>query len=339
MRKGMTGVTVEPFESFFVGGGGHVQRDWYGFAIRFMHDFIAVALVLALLFVPVMQSYSAYQEHGATETAESIIAGWTDAQIARQIEAARQYNAAIARSGQPDLGEFDDPFSPNSQDQSTRDDQDDHAVDPQLRNSVYMKLLNVHDGIMGSVEIPKISTKLPIFHGTSDAVLAKGVGHLRGTSLPVGGSSTNAVLSGHRGLPSALLFTRLDQMRKGDVFFVNVLRQEMAYRVVGVHVIDPGDTHLYTVQQGRDLVTLMTCTPYGINTSRLIVVGERTTVPADRTRQSDAGLRSLMAIVAVLLLGSALLRAERTWHRVHPWPLHANGRFRGRWSKGTNKKR
>ncbi|KFI45003.1 sortase A [Bifidobacterium bohemicum] len=339
MRVSVTEFKGEPFESFFDVKQQAKKRDWYGYAIHWMHDMIAIALVVALLFVPVMQAYNARHENEAVDTVESIVNGWNDSEIAGQIQAAKQYNVAIAQSGQPSLGEFDDPFSSSSATNPTQQDLDDQAVDPELRNSIYLKLLDVHDGIMGSIEIPKISVKLPIYHGTSNEVLDKGVGHLRGTSLPVGGKSTNAVLSGHRGLPSALLFTRLDQMHKGDLFFINVMRQKMAYRVVGVHVIDPTDTHLYTVQNGRDLVTLMTCTPYGINTSRLIITGERTAVPPEGVRkQGDGSLWSLLAMVAVLLVGFVVLKVRRAVHRIQPWPLHANGKFRGRWSRKARHK-
>ncbi|RBP97113.1 class C sortase, partial [Bifidobacterium aemilianum] len=110
--------------------------------------------------------------------------------------------------------------------------------------------------------VPRISLNMPIYHGTSDQSLSQGSGHLYGTSLPVGGPSTNAVLTGHRGLPGALLFTRLDELKPGDVFYVDTLGRTMGYRITAIHVVDPDDTHLYTVVQGKDLVTLMTCTPY-----------------------------------------------------------------------------
>lgn len=141
----------------------------------------------------------------------------------------------------------------------------------------YEALLNLSgNGIMGSIEIPDISLKLPIYHGTSDEVLASGVGHLQDSSLPIGGMSTHAILTGHRGLPGAQLFTRLDEMEKGDVFFIRVCNQVLTYQVVQIQVIEPDEVEIVDIQEGKDLISLITCTPYGINTHRLVVTGERT---------------------------------------------------------------
>ena len=131
-------------------------------------------------------------------------------------------------------------------------------------------------GIMGYIEIPRISVRLPIYHGTTEEVLQHGIGHLGGTSLPVGGEGTHAVFSGHRGLPSALLFSDLDQMQLGDHFSLRILGEQLLYEVDQILVVEPDEVKdLYPVE-GEDLVTLVTCTPYGINTHRLLVRGERT---------------------------------------------------------------
>lgn len=141
----------------------------------------------------------------------------------------------------------------------------------------YWGLLNLNsDGIMGYLEIPKISLKLPIYHGTGDQALQNGVGHLAGTSLPIGGAGTHSVLSGHRGLPSALLFTDMDKMGEGDLFFVSVLGEKLAYQVDQILVVEPDDVSALKVEAGEDYVTLVTCTPYGVNTHRLLVRGTRT---------------------------------------------------------------
>ncbi|WEV63985.1 class C sortase [Bifidobacterium sp. ESL0732] len=326
------------FESFFRYDPSARKHDWYSVAIHVMHDLLAILLVIAILWIPALQSYNARQEEAATDAVEASVGAWPVARIRSEINAARQYNVAIAQSGQGDLGEFSDPFgsSSGSSDAAKSDtnadaaDNQEELIPPILRNSTYQRLLNVSDGIMGDIKIPKISVNLPIYHGTSKDALAKGIGHLRGTSLPVGGPSTNVVLSGHRGLPSALLFTRLDRMRKGDVFFLNVLRQKMAYRIIGIHVIDPSDTHLYTVVPGKELVTLMTCTPYGINTSRLILTAERTTLTPSEMRQHDPLFPSILTLVAVLLLGLGALQVRYYHHRIYPWPLHTDGIFRRR---------
>ena len=131
------------------------------------------------------------------------------------------------------------------------------------------------DGLMGSIEIPKIKAKLAIYHGLSKTVLEKGVGHVEGTSLPIGGKSTHAVLAAHRGLPNAKLFTDLDQMKVGDHFLLHVLDETLCYEVDKISVVKPEDTSALAVEDGQDLVTLLTCTPYGVNTERLLVRGHR----------------------------------------------------------------
>ena len=143
------------------------------------------------------------------------------------------------------------------------------GVDP-----VYMNTLNIAgDEMMGSVEIPKINIK--IYHTTEEDVLNKGAGHLEGSSLPVGGANTHAVISAHRGLPSASLFTDLDQLKEGDHFLIHVLNETLCYEVDKISVVKPEDTSALAVEDGQDLVTLLTCTPYGVNTERLLVRGHR----------------------------------------------------------------
>ena len=145
------------------------------------------------------------------------------------------------------------------------------GVDP-----VYMNTLNIAgDEMMGSVEIPKINIKIPIYHTTEEDVLNKGAGHLEGSSLPVGGANTHAVISAHRGLPSASLFTDLDQMKVGDHFLLHVVDETLCYEVDKISVVKPEDTSALAVEDGQDLVTLLTCTPYGVNTERLLVRGHR----------------------------------------------------------------
>ena len=145
------------------------------------------------------------------------------------------------------------------------------GVDP-----VYMNTLNIAgDEMMGSVEIPKINIKIPIYHTTEEDVLNKGAGHLEGSYLPVGGANSHAVISAHRGLPSASLFTDLDQMKVGDHFLLHVLDETLCYEVDKISVVKPEDTSALAVEDGQDLVTLLTCTPYGVNTERLLVRGHR----------------------------------------------------------------
>lgn len=147
---------------------------------------------------------------------------------------------------------------------------------PTVNGQGYEEILNVDgNGVMGYVVIDKINVKLAISHGTEEDVLHDGVGHLEGTSFPVGGENTHAVLFGHRGLPSAKLFTDLDQMETGDIFQIYILGQVLNYQVDQILVVEPGDTEALQIVEGKDYVTLVTCTPYAVNTHRLLIRGVR----------------------------------------------------------------
>ena len=140
----------------------------------------------------------------------------------------------------------------------------------------YDRLLNVSGlGVMGYIEIPGIGCSLPIYHGTEESVLQIAVGHLEWTSLPVGGESTHCVLSGHRGLPSAKLFTNLDKLVVGDLFMLRILDEVLTYEVDQILIVEPQETDALKIEEGKDYCTLVTCTPYGINTHRLLVRGHR----------------------------------------------------------------
>ena len=144
------------------------------------------------------------------------------------------------------------------------------------QEEAYREELNISDsGIMGYIDIPKIHITLPIYHGTDEEVLQVAIGHLSGTSLPVGGTGTHCVVSGHRGLPSARLFTDIDKMVDGDTFTMTVLNRTVTYQVDQVRIVEPTDLSDLQIEQGSDLCTLVTCTPYGINTHRLLVRGHR----------------------------------------------------------------
>lgn len=198
------------------------------------------------------------------------------------------------------------------------------GVDP-----VYMNTLNIAgDEMMGSVEIPKINIKIPIYHTTEEDVLNKGAGHLEGSSLPVGGANTHAVISAHRGLPSASLFTDLDQMKVGDHFLLHVLDETLCYEVDKISVVKPEDTSALAVEDGQDLVTLLTCTPYGVNTERLLVRGHRVPYVEEEVKEEKTvlsgssfhtnyllwvfvGLSVTALFIFVLYLKETKLRGER----------------------------
>ncbi len=144
------------------------------------------------------------------------------------------------------------------------------------QKTTYENILNLsQDGIMSYIEIPKISCFLPIYHGTNDQVMKKGVGHLESTSLPIGGENTHCVLTGHSGLLSAEIFTRLRELKVDDYFYINTLGEKLNYQVKQIKIVLPTETDDLKIIEGKDLVTLVTCTPYGINTHRLLVQGER----------------------------------------------------------------
>ena len=154
--------------------------------------------------------------------------------------------------------------------------QDSIFMLPEAQKKEYTKLLDISGtGIMGYIEIPSIRCSLPIYHGTEESALQIAVGHLEWSSLPVGGESTHCVLSGHRGLPSAKLFTNLDQLKEGDVFLLRVLDEVLTYEVDQILIVEPQETGALRIVEGEDLCTLVTCTPYGINTHRLLVRGHR----------------------------------------------------------------
>lgn len=174
----------------------------------------------------------------------------------------------------------------------------------------YESQLNVGgNGVMGYIEIPSINVTLPIYHGTDEAVLQIAVGHLEWTSLPVGGGSSHCVVSGHRGLPSAKLFTDLDQLVEGDVFMLRVLDEVLTYQVDQILIVEPQETEALMIEEGKDLCTLVTCTPYGINSHRLLVRGTRieTEEEARAVRVTADAVQIEPVIVAPLLAAPLLL--------------------------------
>ena len=189
------------------------------------------------------------------------------------------------------------------------------------QKAAYEQLLNVSGlGIMGYIEIPSIDCSLPIYHGTEESVLQIAIGHLEWTSLPVGGESTHCVLSGHRGLPSAKLFTNLDKLQEGDVFLLRVLDEVLTYEVDQILIVEPQETGALRIVEGEDLCTLVTCTPYGINTHRLLVRGHRienapearlVRVTADAVQIEPLLVAPIVALPMLLMLLILLLLPKR----------------------------
>lgn len=162
----------------------------------------------------------------------------------------------------------------------------DAEYDP---DAYYETLLNVTgNGVMGYVEIPKIGLTEPIYHYSTEVSLGIGIGHIHGSSLPTGGDNTHTVLTGHRGLPNQKFFSDLDKMQKGDHFYMHIMNQTLAYEVYDIRVIEPTDVDDLMIEDGKDLATLVTCTPYGVNTHRLLVMGKR--VPFNETEVDEDGM-------------------------------------------------
>lgn len=170
----------------------------------------------------------------------------------------------------------------------------------------YLAQLNLTE-VMCYVEIPKIDVKLPMYHGTSAEVLARALGHLQGSSMPVGGEGTHCVITGHSGLPNALLFTNLEKLELGDMFYITVLGQTLAYQVDDISIVEPNDTSKLQIFPGEDYVTLLTCTPYGINSHRLLVRGTRVEMPEEINDEKLSDLITSPMNLGLLIAGVALI--------------------------------
>lgn len=251
---------------------------------------------LSLLLYPTVSDWwnSMHQSRAITSYAESV-AGIDDAEYDALLAEACAYNETlVGKEGSYELTDEE--------------------------RQEYEGLLSV-DGtnVIGSIDIEKINCSLPIYHGTDPSVLQVGVGHLEGSSLPVGGPSTHAVITGHRGLPSAKLFTDLDQLEVGDTFVITVLDETLTYEVDQIRIVEPTELSDLVIEDGKDLCTLVTCTPYGINTHRLLVRGHRVENAKEGPRVSADAMQVEPTLVApivavpllVVLLAGVLVRTRR----------------------------
>lgn len=206
------------------------------------------------------------------------------------VEAIRNYDKMVVKIGEDSLKKEKEKAQTYNENLSG-----DPVHDPFVLGSGYAlpenykEVLNLsEDGIMGYIQIPKILVDLPIYHGTSEEVLEKGVGHIQNTSVPIGGNSTHSVLTGHTGLPNAELFTRLDELVVGDIFYIHVLNDILTYKVYEIKVVLPDNIDELRITSGEDLVTLVTCTPYGVNSHRLLVKAKRVEYE-DYTENNNSG--------------------------------------------------
>ena len=257
-------------------------------------------VALGLLLYPRVGELLSEKYHSDVETAyTAAIEDTDDAELTAQRQAAQQYNAMLANATISGGGASAPPLA-------------------------YADQLTV-GGVMAYIDIPKINVYLPVQHGTGAETLERSVGHVMGTSLPVGGSSTHAVLSAHSGMASSKLFSDIDQLEKGDTFYIHVLGEVLAYEVDNINTVLPTDTSLLQIEDGKDLVTLVTCTPFGINTHRILVRGHRVpyvpeqeaTATAEKpvasswTRHYLTGLGIGLGAVAVAGSGYFLMRRKR----------------------------
>ena len=265
-------------------------------------SFVLFAVAGVLLAYPLVSTIINSKYHSDIETAYTAAIEDSNAdELEQQRQAAQQYNAML--SGAATITEGG-------------------ASAPPL---AYAQQLTV-GGVMAYVDIPKINVYLPVQHGTDADTLERAVGHVVGTSLPVGGSSTHAVLSAHSGMASAKLFSDIDQLEKGDVFYIRVLGEALAYQVDSINIVLPTDTSLLQIEEGKDFVTLVTCTPFGVNTHRLLVRGHRVPyVPEQKAETAEAQKATsswmqhyltglVIGLGAVAMVGGAYFLVRRVRH-------------------------
>ncbi len=257
---------------------------------------------LGLMLYPLAGEFLSERYHSDVETTyTAAIEDTDDTELTAQRQAAEQYNAILSGTATISEGGASAPPLP------------------------YAEQLTV-GGVMAYVDIPKIGVYLPVQHGTDADTLERAVGHVAGTSLPVGGSSTHAVLSAHSGMASSKLFSDIDQLEKGDAFYIHVLGEVLAYKVDAINMVLPTDTRLLQIEDGKDYVTLVTCTPFGINTHRLLVRGHRVSyVPAQTAEDVETQKATSswtqhyltgvgIGLGAVAVVGGAYFLARRARH-------------------------
>ena len=258
------------------------KKKYIGFALLFL-------LGLSILLYPTFSdAWNQYRNAKLISTYETAVNNLPDNKYDRLWKEAKEYNR------QHLVNTFTDAFDENGN---------------YVPGYPYSKVLDPDgDGLMGSIEIPKINVKLAIYHGLGSEILEKGAGHMEGTSLPIGGKSTHAVLAAHRGLPSAKLFTDLDQLETGDKFYLHILGKTLAYKVDQIKTVLPSETDALDIVKGEDHVTLLTCTPYGVNTHRLLVRGIRTKYTEPEMLQNETVPQKLAQVnpIKIMKIGLAV---------------------------------
>lgn len=223
---------------------------------RISTRFLYIVGVLLCAFPLLSSIYTGVEQNNMLSTYKSEVTATDTQTIEEQVELAHEYNEALFQISNSSVGDMSTDI---------------------LSDESYNSILDITGkGIIGTIEIPKIDVNLPIYHGTNDDVLSNGIGHIQTSSFPVGGINTRTVVSGHRGLPNAKLFTRLDELVKNDLFYFKVGGETLAYKIYKIEVVKKDEApDVIGIEEGKDLATMITCTPYGINTHRLIITGKR----------------------------------------------------------------
>ena len=268
---------------------------------------LLLAGILVLLYPVFATQYNNYRQETIASQFSAVAQDAGPDAVAENLRRADEYNATAAES--PILDPWLDAQRPDT-----------------APYQEYLSQLNLND-VMATVKIPAINVNLPIYHGTESATLDKGIGHLFGTALPVGGESTHTVLTGHTGLGTATMFDQLTSLKEGDVFYIEVPGRHLKYQINDIRVVLPNETETLNKVEGKDLATLITCTPYGINTHRLLVTGERVpmdeaTAAAEAAQVKGAVLKpwmiAILIAVAIILLVSAIIWARSRKRREDP---------------------
>ena len=284
---------------------------------------LLLAGILVLLYPVFATQYNNYRQESIASQFSAVAEDAGPDAVAENLRRADEYNANAAES--PILDPWLDAQRPGTE-----------------AYQEYLSQLNIND-VMATVKIPAINVNLPIYHGTESATLDKGIGHLFGTALPVGGESTHTVLTGHTGLGTATMFDQLTSLKEGDVFYIEVPGRHLKYQINDIRVVLPNETETLNKVAGKDLATLITCTPYGVNTHRLLVTGERVpmdeeTVAAESAQVKGTVLRpwmiAILIAVAIILLVSAIVWARSRKRRTEE-PTQIDEAVAGTGAAGT----
>lgn len=267
---------------------------------RISTRFLYIVGVLLCAFPLLSSIYTGVEQNNMLSTYKSGVTATDTQTIEEQVELAHEYNEALFQISNSSVGDMSTDI---------------------LSDESYNSILDITGkGIIGTIEIPKIDVNLPIYHGTDDDVLSNGIGHLQNSSFPVGGENTRTVLTGHRGLPNAKLFTRLDELKKDDLFYIRVGNKTLAYQIYKIEIVKKEEApDVLGIEEGKDLATLITCTPYGINTQRLILTGKRVpynpkkkkAISPKRMSLREIAFTALPFVIVLILLVKYVLKKRK----------------------------